>query len=183
MLLCMNKIVNRDASWRTVRLCFYEPRNSEEEPWINHLVAYFGKHYVSHVEIQFEDEMAASIYAQEEVFFRKRSYANPCYRIKAFTISSQSYDLMYKFCASSASRHVGFSNLKMCLGPLFGYKGSSDLTFCSEFVTQTLQVGGVPFAMVTDAHKNTPSALLERISRAETVCFDTTAFKLGLAFN
>ena len=178
----MNKFVKRDASWRTVRLCFYEPRNSEEEPWINRLVAYFGKHYVSHVEIQFEDEMAASIYAEEEVFFRKRSYANPCYRIKAFTVSQQSYDHMYKFCESSANRHVGFSNIKMICGPLLGYRGSCDVTYCSEFVTQALQVGGIPFAIMTDAHRSTPSALLQHIGSIETVCFDTTAFKLGQAF-
>jgi hypothetical protein len=147
------------------------------------VVAYCGKHFVSHVEIQFADEMSASIYADEEVFFRKRSYSNPSYRIKAFTVSAQSYDLMYKFCESAAARHVGFSNLKMVFGPLFGYKGSCDHTFCSEFVTHALQIGGVPFAMKTDAHRNTPSALLEHISSIETVCFDTTAFKLGMAFN
>jgi len=171
----------RDLGWKSVRLCFYEPRG-ENEPWINQIVAYFGKHYVSHVEIQFEDEMAASIYAEDEVFFRKRSYSNPCYRIKAFTVSAKSYDLMYKFCESAATRHVGFSNFRMVCGPLLGYRGSSDRTFCSEFVTHTLQVGGVPFAMKTDAYRATPSVLLERINRSETVCFDTTAFKLGLAF-
>ena len=137
---------------------------------------------MSHVEIQFADEMAASIYADEEVFFRKRSYANPSYRIKAFTVSANSYDAMYKFCESAVTRHIGFSNLKMVFGPLLGYKGSCDHTFCSEFVTNALQVGGVPFAMKTDAHRNTPSALLERITRSETICFDTSAFRLGAAF-
>ena len=171
----------RDPRWKTVHLCFYEPRG-ENEPWINRIVAQFGKHYVSHVEIQFEDEMAASIYAEGDVFFRKRSYANPCYRIKAFTVSASSYDLMYKFCASSASRNVGFSNFKMICGPLLGCSGSCDYTFCSEFVTHVLQVGGISFAMKLDAHRSTPSALLQHISRMETVCFDTTAFKLGMAF-
>ena len=179
--LVVRGIAGRDPGWKTVHLCFYEPRG-ENEPWINQLVAYFGKHYVSHVEIQFEDEMAASIYADGEVFFRKRNFSNPSYRIKAFTVSAQSYDLMYKFCESAASRHVGFSNIKMFCGPLIGYRGSSDLTFCSEFVTQALQVGGISFAMKIDAHRSTPSALLQRISNAETICFDTTAFKLGLAF-
>jgi hypothetical protein len=36
----------------------------------------------------FEDDMAASIFADETVFFRKRSYANPYYRIKAFTVAA-----------------------------------------------------------------------------------------------
>ena len=72
---------------RTIRLCFYEPR-AVDEHWLNRLVASVGKHYVSHVEIMFEDDMAASIFADETVFFRKRSYANPYYRIKAFTVAA-----------------------------------------------------------------------------------------------
>jgi hypothetical protein len=174
-------MTDRTLGWKRVRLCFYEPRG-EDEPLVNLIVAYFGKHYVSHVEIQFADDMAASIYSEDEVFFRKRSYSNPCYVIKGFTVPAKSYDMMYKFCESSATRHIGFSNMKMFLGPLIGYRGSCDRTFCSEFVTHVLQVGGIPFAMKTDASRCTPSVLLERINRSETVCFDTTAFKLGLAF-
>jgi hypothetical protein len=126
--------------------------------------------------------MAASIFADDEVFFKKRRFSNPSYRIKAFTVSNTSYDLMYNFCKDAAVRHVGFSNLKMLCGPLLGYRGSVDYTFCSEFVTQVLQVGGVGFVTRLDAARSTPSALLEHITRSETVCFDTTAFKLNMAF-
>jgi hypothetical protein len=168
--------------WRTVRLCFYEPRDQSEH-WLNRLVASFGKHYVSHVEILFEDDMAASIFAEEEVFFRTRRYANPSYLIKGFTVSENSYNLMYEFCRSAAARHVGFSNIKMFCGPVCGYRGSCEHTFCSEFVTQALQVGGIGFAMKIDAARSTPSTLLEKISRSELVCFETTAFKLNQAFS
>ena len=165
---------------RTIRLCFYEPRAANEH-WLNRLVASVGSHYVSHVEIMFEDDMAASIFADEAVFFRKRSYANPYYRIKAFTVSSKSYDLMYAFAQRCAQQQKGFSNAKMFCGPIVGYRGSSDSTFCSEFVTHTLQVGGVPFAMKMDAGRSTPSALLGHMNAIETVCFDSTSFKLDLA--
>jgi hypothetical protein len=165
---------------RTIRLCFYEPR-AENEHWLNRLVASLGSHYVSHVEIMFEDDMAASIFADETVFFRKRSYANPYYRIKAFTVNSQSYANMYTHVKSCAEQQIGFSNAKMFCGPLIGYRGSSDNTFCSEFVTHTLQVGGVPFAMKMDASRSTPSALLGHMNAIETICFDSTAFKLDLA--
>ncbi|KAJ1468905.1 hypothetical protein T484DRAFT_1754798 [Baffinella frigidus] len=101
-----------------------------------------SKHYVSHVEILFEDEMAASIFADDTVFFRQRSYSNPYYRIKAFTVSPASYWFMYNFAKRSAEMQLGFSNTKMFCGLLIGYSGSSDKTFCSEFVTHTLQVGG-----------------------------------------
>lgn len=165
---------------RTIRLCFYEPR-AENEHWLNRLVASVGKHYVSHVEIMFEDDMAASIFADENVFFRKRSYANPYYRIKAFTVNAKNYDQMYGYCKNCADQQKSFSNAKMFCGPMVGYRGSKDSTFCSEFVTHTLQVGGVPFALKMDAGRSTPSALLGHMNAIETVCFDSTSFKLDLA--
>ena len=165
-----------------VRLCFYEPRG-ESEHWMNRLVAWAGKHYVSHVEILFEDDNAASIFADETVFFKKRTYANPYYRIKMITVSPTNYWLMYNYAKGCSERQVGFSTSKMFCGPLIGFTGgSADETFCSEFVTHTLQVGGVDFAMKMDASRSTPSALLEHMNSHETVGFDSTAFKLGLAF-
>jgi hypothetical protein len=165
-----------------VRLCFYEPRG-EKEHWLNKLVASTGKHYVSHVEILFEDDKAASIFADDTVFFRTRSYANPYYRIKMFLVSQTSYWLMYNYAKSCSDRQLSFSNTKMLCGPLIGYTGgSTDATFCSEFVTHTLQVGGVDFAMKMNAHRSTPSVLLEHMNSHETVCFDSTAFKLDQAF-
>jgi hypothetical protein len=164
-----------------VRLCFYEPRGSGEN-WLNRLVAWFGKYYVCHVEILFADDMAASIFADEVVFWRKRSYSNPQYKIHSFDVSKKSYWLMYNHASGMAARNVGFSNAKMFCGPLIGFRGSSDLTFCSEFVTQTLQVGGVEFAMKMNAGRSTPSSLLHFMNTHSNVCFDSTAFKLGQAF-
>jgi hypothetical protein len=181
---CMHAQVpppGRSDTRRKVRLCFYEPRGANEH-WLNTLVAVTGKHYVSHVEILFEDDMAASIFADDVVFFKKRSYSNPYYRIKMILVSSQSYDLMYDFAKRCAERQIGFSNAKMFCGPILGYVGSSDSTFCSEFVTHTLQVGGVAFAMKMNARRSTPSALLNHMISHETVCFDSTSFKMGLAF-
>ena len=174
---------NSDNDRMKVRLCFYEPR-AEDEHWLNRLVAWFGKHYVSHVEILFEDDNAASIFADETVFFRKRTYSNPYYRIKMFLVSPTSYWQMYNYAKGCSERQIGFSNSKMFCGPLIGYTGGyTDATFCSEFVTHTLQVGGVDFAMKMDAKRSTPSVLLEHMNSHETVCFDSNAFKLGLAFN
>jgi len=164
-----------------IRLCFYEPKGTGEN-WLNQLVAGFGKHYVSHVEILFEDDMAASIFADEVVFWRNRSYSNPQYRIHSFDVPTSSYWLMYNHARDMSKRNVGFSNAKMFCGPLIGYRGSSDLTYCSEFVTQTLQVGGVSFAMKMDASRSTPSTLLEFMNTHSNVCFDSTSFKLDLAF-
>jgi hypothetical protein len=177
-----NKEERKTDGQMKVRLCFYEPRG-EKEHWMNVLVASMGKHYVSHVEILFEDDNAASIFADDTVFFRQRSYANPYYRIKMFLVSPTSYWLMYNYAKSCAERQVSFSNTKMFCGPLIGYTcGSTDTTFCSEFVTHALQVGGVDFAMKMDATKSTPSKLLEHMNSHETICFDSTAFKLTLAF-
>jgi len=173
--------VRKDEPGIRLRLCFFEPRG-EREPWINRVVAAVSKHYVSHVEILFDDDMAASIFADDHVFFRPRTYANPYYHIKAFTVPAPSYRLIYDYARGAAERQVRFSNAKMFCGPLVGFRGSSDDTFCSEFVTQALQVGGVPFAMKMDAARSTPSSLLERMNAIETLCFDSTAFRLGQAF-
>jgi hypothetical protein len=172
----------RDEPGILLRLCFYEPRGGEKEPWINRVVASVSKHYVSHVELLFHDDMAASIFADDTVFFRPRRYANQNYRIKAFTVPAPSYRLVYEYAKSAAERQVGFSNAMMFCGPLVGFRGNSDDTFCSHFVTSALQVGGVPFAMKMDACRTTPSSLYERMNATETVCFDSTAFKLGQAF-
>jgi hypothetical protein len=177
----INGVPRMDNGRMLIRMCFYKPRGSGEH-WLNQLVASFGKHYVSHVEIMFEDDMAASIFADEVVFFRKRSYSNPNYIIKGFDVSSTSYWLMYNFARGCAERNVGFSNSKMFCGPFLGYVGSSDHTFCSEFVTQALHVGGVEFANNIVAHRSTPSTLLEFMNSHQTVCFDSTEFKLGQAF-
>jgi hypothetical protein len=164
-----------------IRLCFYEPR-AADEAWINKVVAFFSKNYVSHVEILFEDNMAASIFAGDVVFWRKRSYSNPNYKLKSFDVATNSYWLMYEHAKNAASRNIGFSNTKMFCGPLIGYRGSSDSTFCSEFVTQTLQVGGVSFAMKMNATTSTPSTLLDFMNTHSNICFDSTSFKLDLAF-
>jgi hypothetical protein len=177
-----NNNERKEVGQMKVRLCFYEPRGDKEH-WLNKLVASMGKHYVSHVEILFEDDKAASIFADDTVFFRTRSYANPYYRIKMFLVSPTSYWLMYNHAKSCSDRQISFSNTKMFCGPLIGYTGgTTNATFCSEFVTQTLQVGGVDFAMKMDATRSTPSLLLEYMNSHETVCFDSTAFRLGVAF-
>lgn len=174
--------VDPSEKCRKVRLCFYEPRG-ESEPWINRLAAFSGKHFVSHVEILFEDDSAASIFAEETVFFRQRTYSNPYYRIKMFLVTNSTYWLMYDYAWGCSQRQVCFSNTKMLCGPWFGCTNwCPDSTFCSEFVTHTLQVGGVDWAMKLDAGRITPSQLLDRMNHNETTCFDSTAFKLAIAF-
>ena len=175
-------VSKQDHGMKTLRLCFYEPRGQNEH-WLNRAVASWSKHYVSHVEVLFDDDMAASIFVDETVFFRPRTYANPFYRIKAFTVSMTSHRLMYEYAKSASERQMRFSNAKMFCGPLMGFRGHADDTFCSEFVTSVLQVGGVPFAMNMDAGRSTPSSLLEHMNSIETVCFDSTAFKMGQVLN
>jgi hypothetical protein len=180
--LILNAATIRAPERMIIRLCFYEPRASDEH-WMNRLVAAVSKHYVSHVEILFADDMAASIFAGEVIFWRKRSYANPYYKIHSFDVPAASYWLMYNHAKSMSLRNIGFSNIKMVFGPCLGWTGvSSDYTFCSEFVTETLQVGGVDFAMKMNAAKTTPSTLLDFMNTHSNICFDSTSFKLGLAF-
>jgi len=163
-----------------VRLAFLEPKS--DDYLINRFVAWTGKHYVSHVEILFHDNMAASINAEGEVFWKHRNYSSNQYKVLSIEVSSANYKLMYNYAYNMSKNKIGFSNFKMFCGPLTGYRGSSDSTFCSEFVTHTLQVGGVDFAMKMNASSMTPSGLYEFMLKNRHICFDSTAFKLGVAF-
>jgi len=165
---------------KIIKICFYEPKANDV--WMNRLVASMGKHYVSHVEIMFEDGMAASIFAEDVVFWKERTYSNPQYKILGVEVPTKSYWQMYNHAQDTARRQVGFDNVKMFCGPFMGYRGSSDRTYCSEFVTQTLQVGGVKWAMKMNASRSTPSGLLDFMLNNCYICFDTTAYKLGQAF-
>ena len=163
-----------------VKLTFYRPR--PDDFYINRFVAWTGKHNVSHVEILFHDNMAASINNEGEVFWKHREYRSNQYKVLSISVLTASYKLMYNYAYNMSKNNIGFSNFKMFCGPLLGYRGSSDSTFCSEFVMHTLQVGGVDFAMKMNASRMTPSGLYEFILKNSELCFDSTAFKLGVAF-
>jgi len=166
---------------RKVRVCFYEPK-SANEPWLNILAAQIGKwstnHYVSHVEIQFEDERSCSIFGGETVFFRRRSYSNPHYIVKSFTVEAKNYENMYAYCADMEGQ-VTFSDLKMFCSPYLGLFSNRDATFCSELVTRVLQRGQVDIVKGLNASRCTPASLLKQMNRCETLCFDSTPHKIS----
>lgn len=172
------------ARERKIRICFYEPRANNEHP-INIMAAsigsmFLGKEYwVSHCEILFEDDYACSIFAGECVFFRRRTYSNPFYKVKAFTVGDEQYRVMYGYCQLMADEGIPFSNLKMTCAPMFGFFKGMNATFCSELVVRALQRGGVEFAKRLDPSRTTPSRLLYSMNRAETLLFDSTPHRMG----
>lgn len=166
---------------RKVRVCFYQPKGANE-PWLNILAAQIGKwgtgYYVSHVEIQFEDERSCSIFGGETVFFRRRSYSNPHYLVKSFTVDAGNYEKMYTYCAEMEGQ-VAFSDLKMFCSPYMGLFCDHDATFCSELITRILQRGQVDIVKGLNASRCTPASLLKRMNRCETLCFDSTPHKIS----
>ena len=115
-----------------VCLCFYEPRR-ENEHWLNRLVAWSGKKIVTPVEIRFEDNMAASIFADDTVLFRKRSFVDPYYRIKEFSVSPKSYWLMYNYALSCAERQIPFSNVALA-SLLMSEHNKYDIQYSSDLL-------------------------------------------------
>jgi hypothetical protein len=154
---------------RKVRVCFYEPK-ARNEPWLNVFAAMVGKistgFYVSHVEVQFEDDRSCSIFGGEAVFFRRRSYSNPNYIVKSIMVEDKQYEGMYNYCVEMEGQ-VKFSDLKMFCGPYFGLFCNKDATFCSELVCRILQRGKVESVKGMNPSRCTPASLLRHMNNSQ----------------
>ena len=65
---------------------------SANNPLLNTIVARVSKHKTCHVELVFEDDMAFSIFAGSNLFFKHRTFNNPDYTLIALSISSAEYN-------------------------------------------------------------------------------------------
>eukprot|EP00961_Rhodomonas_salina_P137049 1843677-Rhodomonas_salina.2 len=162
------------APRRKINVMFYKPPDTD--PWLNRLVSWADPPY-SHAELCFEDGTAASIFNGETVFLQKRSFANPNYSIVTLTVEQESYAAMLAFCTRSSKERVGFDRLGMftSLLPLQIAWKRSDVTFCSRFVTEALQVGGVSAVAGLNSMHVTPSRLHAKLTATKTHMLDTVA--------
>jgi hypothetical protein len=134
---------------RILTLAFLFP--TEEDAFLNRLVARMSKHKVCHAELVFEDDMAFSIFSGGTVFFRQRSFANPDYHVISISVPQAEYQAAYNYCLSTVDHEIAFSNFAM-YASYFQPKGCPFLntansvqkgsTFCSKIVTEALQFAG-----------------------------------------
>jgi hypothetical protein len=164
---------------RMLTLAFVRP--GPRDPVFNRIVARMCRHGICHAELVFEDNMAFSIFAGQQVFFRPRTLSNPDYELVTLSVSHAEYASAYCFCKQAAENAIGFTDVGM-LAAYFQPKGcpcintSSSLsvghTFCSKIVTEALQFAGVKEAEALSPCTTTPSCLYEAVrdSQRKLLC-------------
>ncbi len=169
---------------RMLTLAFVRP--GPDDPIFNRLVARMCKHGICHTELVFEDNMAFSIFAGQEVFFRPRTLSNPEYELVTLAVSHAEYISAYSFCKQAMGSRIGFTDAGM-LAAYFQPKGcpcintGSSLvaghTFCSKIVTEALQFAGVREAEALAPCTTTPSCLYEAVKDSQRKLLSSVPYK------
>ena len=171
------------ARQRIIIMAFLFP-NGNDNPPLNKFVAGISKHSTCHVEIVFEDDMAFSIFAGSNIFFKQRSFSNPDYALISLSIPQTEYTALYNFCQSMVTHNIGFTDLGMVFSyiqpkhcPFYNTAPSVQVgyTFCSKIVAEALQFAGTPEvehlipctttpSCLYDAFKDSPRKILSSVS-------------------
>lgn len=148
---------------RGVHVLFYKP--NPDDHWLNSLVTRISPPY-SHCDIQFENDIAASIYQNESVYMCQKTFARLNYERVSLTFDEKEYMNIFKFCESHCMRGTSFDLMGMIGSylPLYNYK-PSDKTFCSRFVVEALQSSGREVFMELNSAKTSPSSLFKFLSQ------------------
>ena len=141
---------------RAVHILFYRP--SKDDHWLNNLVSSISPPY-SHCDIQFENDIASSIYQNECVYMCKKTFSRLNYERISLTVTDQEYHNMLEFCEKKCSNQTGFDVYGMigCFIPFYNFTPSNK-TFCSRYVVEALQSGRSEYDTLT-SHKTSPSVL------------------------
>ena len=154
---------------RIITLAFLFP-SERDDSRLNKLVARFSKYKTCHVELVFEDDMAFSIFAGTNAFFKQRTFSNPDYSLVSVSVSHLEYSSLYTFCQSAVTHELSFSDFGMVLCyaqprqcPIFNTAPSMETgsTFCSKIVTEALLFAETPEAEHLIPCTTSPSCLYE----------------------
>ena len=169
---------------RVLKLAFLRP--GEHDPPFNHLVARLCKHRICHTELVFEDNMAFSIFAGQEAFFKPRTFSNPDYELVSLSVSPLEYNSAYSFCKQAMDHKIGFTDIGMVAAyvqpkscPCVGTNSSlyTGCTFCSKIVTEALQFAGIPEVDHLTPCTTTPSCLYEAVKDSQRKLLCTVPYK------
>jgi len=147
---------------RAVHVLFYRPQ--PDDRWLNHLVTTINPPF-SHCDIQFDDEVASSVYQNETVYMCKKSFSRLNYERLSFSVSESEFNAMYKFCEQSCRSMVRFDPLGM-VGTFipFYFLRPANRTFCSRYVCEALQASGRAEFQDLSPARTTPSDLHKKLS-------------------
>lgn len=165
----------------TIKVYFYKPHPSGHI-W-NHMVTTYDGPY-SHCDVQFgHNNMASSIYMNEEVYFKTRRFANPNYHPPVVLyVNPTSYHNAYSFCEKRYRDKYKcdmLGQLAMAAGlPMNREK----YTFCSRHCAEVLQTASVASPKDVDVRNKTPSALYRSIVKNSVFSTNHSTGSLKIPF-
>jgi len=169
---------------RILTVAFLKP--GPGDPTFNHIVANMCKHKVCHTEIVFEDNMAFSIFAGMNIFFKPRTFSNPDYHLISLSVSQSEYSNAYSFCQQAVEHNLCFTDIGMLSAyfqpqtcPIINTSPSIDLgyTFCSKIVTEALQYASIPEVEHLIPCTTTPSSLYDTLKDSPRKLLNSVPYK------
>lgn len=114
---------------------FYDPA-SDHQGWMNKLIAMLDAPFC-HVELQFPDSTAYTVYMGSEVVKKQRSFNNACYYAVLIPCTNAQCVLARRVADRLYAERLRCSALDMT-SCLFGVEMCASKTFCSKLVAQIL---------------------------------------------
>jgi hypothetical protein len=131
-------------------LLFYQPKS--DDPMLNRVVALFDGPFC-HVELAIPERFGeepwerlvwgSSIYQNEAVFFKQKTYQRVGYVSIALEISAQQQSQLRRYCQRHSERRTPFSLCAMYAAYLPLQLVHTHATFCSKHVARALQSVGL----------------------------------------
>jgi len=153
-------------SKETLCVAFYRPEG-ENEPFINRATSWITGQFV-HCELLFRDpktgrqNLASSIWQQEAVFYRNKTFGRTSWTFKNIQIPSAQADKMREFCSDAAQKNIPFNKIGLlrCCTP---WPRATDHTcyFCSEYLICAFQAAGLFMHAIPSVV--TPSGLFDML--------------------
>jgi len=142
---------------KTLRVWFYDPA-ADSEGFVNKVVASIDRPFC-HVELQFADDRACSIYMGSKIAMRMRTFESPNYVCLQVPCSDTQHTIATGHAEHLHDLGLVFSSLQMTSCLLWSAVANNPKhTFCSKLVTEILQQAGLVSDNI-DAHLTSPSAL------------------------
>ena len=179
----MNSLINRKMDLKVLPsekvqlyLLFYKP--APDDPMLNRIVAYFDSPFC-HVEMALPMKvggepwdrvmMGSSIYQNQTVFFKPKTYERDGYVSFSIEISVAQLYKIKSFCRHHTKNMTPFNVYAMYAAYLPVQLLDTDGTFCSKHVTQALQHANVSLAHGINPALTTPSSLYKRLKASKPI--------------
>jgi hypothetical protein len=170
---------------RVLTLAFLRP-GPDETDRINLLVSRVSKYGISHVELVFEDSMAFSIFAGQNLFFKHRTFSNPDYELISLSVSQVEYNSAYNFCLQAVGYNIGFTDVGMvacyfqprrCPCVNTGSSLYVGYTFCSKIVTEALDFACIPEIEGLIPCTTSPACLYDAVNQSNRKVLCSVPYK------